>query len=152
METICDPCRAIDFRKVLEIPPNESSKVRDPFNPENFHELVLDDGANRFDGPANKDCALCRLLSASLCPCEDEWSEPAVRDQAAQDPYVLKALSFSQNCDWSPEMWKKSKIATFCFQRVVSTAKTMQNLLEEMDMWYVCPKTERQILCSTDTV
>ncbi|KAF7520783.1 hypothetical protein G7054_g12666 [Neopestalotiopsis clavispora] len=98
MNTICDACRAIDFGKVLKIPAEEISKER---RGDDCELLRLEEDTRRFAEPESSTCALCHLLSASLCPCEDEWSEPALRDEAASDPYDLKAVSFIRNCDWT---------------------------------------------------
>ncbi|KAI0201072.1 heterokaryon incompatibility protein-domain-containing protein [Astrocystis sublimbata] len=106
METICDACRAIDFGKVLTIPPDEIHNTHDPFslNSDKPSDALLDEDANRFDSsPTTSNCPLCSLLSASLCPTEDEWSDPGIRFASSQDPWVLKAFSFRRNCRWVPD-------------------------------------------------
>lgn len=100
-DTICDECLAIDFGKLMKISQDDVTK-EDPFKPQNDFDLLLEINANRFDTSSTENCALCRVLSASLCPCEQEWSDPGIVDYASQARYVLEAFSFRRNCPWVP--------------------------------------------------
>jgi hypothetical protein len=93
MDTICDACRAIDFGKVFQVPVEVISTAG--------MGVLLEEGTCRFANPESFTCPLCRLLSASLCPCAHSWSEPTVRDHATLDLYDLRALSFTTNCSWA---------------------------------------------------
>ncbi|ETS85852.1 hypothetical protein PFICI_03877 [Pestalotiopsis fici W106-1] len=103
MDTICEACRAIDFEKALQISAEQLRSIRDPFNKLTFTEpwILLEENTTRFENAETASCPLCYSLYLSLCPCEDEWSEPETRDAAALSPFDLQALSFNENCLWA---------------------------------------------------
>jgi hypothetical protein len=100
-DSICDPCRAIDFEKALKVP---AAELRSPHKTTGQDSgIPLDEDANRFAQLPDTVCPVCKLLTSTLCSCEHEWSDPEVAEDASKQPYQLQALSFLRNCPWTPK-------------------------------------------------